>query len=290
MDISDLVTFAAVARCEGITRAAKELHTVQSNVTSRIKALEEEVGTPLFERHSRGVKLTSAGMRLLPYVSRAVMLLREASAAAREDGVARGNLKIGSMETTLAVRLPELLASYHCDHPDVELSVNTGPTAELVQRVLDNELDGAFVAGPVDSTSLDITPAFNERLVLVTSKKWSNLNDLLTIPSSVTALMFRAGCSYRQKLEQYLVSISHPNFKRLEFGTLEGILGCAAADVGITLLPSSVVENSAFREKVVIHDVDISIANTPTFFIKRKNVYESSAFRRFQECISMADQ
>ena len=63
MEVGDLTTFAAVARCAGITKAAKELHTVQSNVTSRIKALEDEVGVPLFERHSRGVALTSAGMR-----------------------------------------------------------------------------------------------------------------------------------------------------------------------------------------------------------------------------------
>jgi LysR family transcriptional regulator, cell division regulator len=66
MELTDLFTFATVARCSGITRAAGELNTVQSNVTNRIRALEAEVGAPLFERHSRGMTLSTAGRRLLP--------------------------------------------------------------------------------------------------------------------------------------------------------------------------------------------------------------------------------
>src|SRR6266700_4796707 len=69
MELSDLVTFLAVARTGGVTRAADELNTVQSNITNRVKALEAEIGTPLFERHSRGMTLTGAGRRLLPYES-----------------------------------------------------------------------------------------------------------------------------------------------------------------------------------------------------------------------------
>lgn len=107
MELSTLATFSAVARCDGITRAASELRTVQSNVTNRIKVLEAEVGVPLFERHSRGMTLTGAGRRLLPYVERLVALSREAMAATRDDGVPKGPLAIGSMETT--ARLPRRL-------------------------------------------------------------------------------------------------------------------------------------------------------------------------------------
>src|SRR5262245_64934235 len=78
MELSDLQTFAAVARCGGITRAAGELNTVQSNVTNRVRALEMEVGVPLFERHARGMTLTDAGRRLLPYAQRLSVLSREA--------------------------------------------------------------------------------------------------------------------------------------------------------------------------------------------------------------------
>ena len=94
MEISDLLTFAAVARCGGITRAAAELNTVQSNVTNRIRSLEAEVGVPLFERHARGMTLTDAGSRLLPYTDRLNALCREALAATRDDGVPKGTLTI----------------------------------------------------------------------------------------------------------------------------------------------------------------------------------------------------
>src|SRR5208282_526419 len=109
MEFSDQSTFLAVARCGGITRAAIDLGTVQSNVTKRIRALEAEIGSPLFERHSRGMTLSAAGRRLMPYVERLTALSREAVVAARDDGVPKGPLAIGSMETTAAVRLPKLL-------------------------------------------------------------------------------------------------------------------------------------------------------------------------------------
>src|SRR3979409_1868510 len=113
MELSDLVTFSTVARLGGITRAADELNTVQSNVTQRVKALEAEIGTALFERHSRGMTLTGAGRRLLPYAQRMAAVSREAVLAARDDGEPKGPLSIGSMETTAAVRLPSPIPAFH---------------------------------------------------------------------------------------------------------------------------------------------------------------------------------
>jgi DNA-binding transcriptional LysR family regulator len=214
MEITDLMTFSAVARTGGITRAAAELNTVQSNVTQRIKAIEAEIGTALFERHSRGMTLTGAGRRLLPYARQMAALAREAVLAARDDGVPKGPLAIGSMETTAAVRLPALLAAFHRRYPAVRLSLRTAPTADLVTAVLDGALDGAFVAGPIDHAELSSNIAFREELVLVTSRRWSNLAELRagTAESGPTALVFRTGCTYRQRLEQLLSAASPPTW------------------------------------------------------------------------------
>src|SRR5579871_6159445 len=105
MDAGDLRFFEAVARLGGMNRAAAELHTVQSNVTARVKLLEDQLGTPLFERHSRGVSLTAAGRRLVPYAARVAQLLSEARRAVVDDGTPRGPLSLGSLETTAALRL-----------------------------------------------------------------------------------------------------------------------------------------------------------------------------------------
>ncbi|MDQ0590006.1 LysR family transcriptional regulator [Variovorax paradoxus] len=286
MEVADLATFAAVARCEGITRAAKELHTVQSNVTNRIKALEDEVGVQLFERHSRGVVLTSAGQRLLPYAARAAALLQEATAITREDGEAKGTLTIGTMETTVAVRLPPILAAFGAQCPAVQLVVKTGPTADLLEKVLASDVDAAFVAGPVDHPELKVERAFEEELVLVTSRRWPDLSALRNDPSPITALLFRTGCSYRQRLEQLLAQIGKPSFKRLEFGSLDGILGCVAADVGISLLPKQVVDRYPSQSELFVHQVDVSIARAPTYFIRRKEAFETAAMKAFVECLA----
>src|ERR1700730_10957953 len=98
MDTGALKVFAAVARLGGMNRAAAELNTVQSNVTAHVKALEADLGCVLFERHARGVSLTAAGQRLLPYADRAARLLADARRAARDDGVPRGPFTIGSLQ------------------------------------------------------------------------------------------------------------------------------------------------------------------------------------------------
>src|SRR5262249_15004618 len=148
------------------------------NVTNRIRAFESEIGVPLFERHARGMTLTDAGRRLLPYADRLNALSHEALAAARDDGVPKGPLAIGSMETTAAVRLPPLLTQFHQSFPEVQLSLRTGPTAILAEAVIDGTLDGAFVAGPIDHPDLISSVAFKEELVLVTARRCKNLSAL----------------------------------------------------------------------------------------------------------------
>ena len=198
VELSDLLTFSTVARLGGITRAADELNTVQSNVTQRVKALEAEIGTALFERHSRGMTLTGAGRRLLPYAQRMTALSREAVLAARDDGEPKGPLSIGSMETTAAVRLPVLLAEFHRRFPAVRLSLRTATTADLVAAVLEGTLDGAFVAGPIEHAELSSTVAFKEELVLVTARRWTSLAALRAgTPESGPD---RAGVSHRLHL------------------------------------------------------------------------------------------
>ena len=157
MELTDLLTFAAVAKCGGVTRAANELGTVQSNVTSRIRNLENRIGKPLFDRHSRGMTITAAGRRLLPYAERLTVLSEEAINAARDEGEPKGPLAIGSMETTAAVRLPPLLARFHRKCSKVQVSLRTAPTEILVKAVLDRSLDGAFVAGPIDHPGLKVS-------------------------------------------------------------------------------------------------------------------------------------
>ncbi len=276
----DLRIFEAVARAGGMSRAAVSLNTVQSNVTTRLRLLEDELGVALFERHSRGVTLTAAGRRLRPYAARIDDLMRQAKHAVTDDGTPKGPLALGAMETTAALRLPALLARYAQAHPAVALSLTTGTSAELAAAVLDRRLDGAFVAGPAHHPDLTAELMFQEDLVLVTAPKVRGFDDLRSL-ADLRIIVFRAGCSYRQRLEGMLMAHGIVGVRMLEFGTLDAIIGCVAAGIGITLLPERVVNAAARTNAVATHAVPPAERRVDTVFIRRTGAPLSSALAAF---------
>ena len=282
MDARDLVTFEAVARLGGMGRAARELNTVQSNVTQRVRRLEAELGVALFERDRSGARPTPAGERLLPYAARVGALLAEAGRAARDDGAPRGALTIGSLETTAALRLSPVLASYVTAFPGVDLILRTGTTAELIERVLDRDLEGAFVCGPVAHPLLVATPVFEEELALLSAPSQRSLAALLRRPD-LRLVILRAGCSYRQRLEEVLARRGIVGLRRLEFGTLEAILGAVAADLGVTLLPRALIGPAWRGGPIKVHRLPAAEARVQTVFVRRRDIRSSSALAAFQK-------
>jgi DNA-binding transcriptional LysR family regulator len=280
MDAADLKVFEAVARLGAMNRAAAELHTVQSNVTARIRTLEAALGAPLFARHARGVTLTPAGQRLLPYAVRVRHLLADARQAVADDGAPQGTLTIGSLETTAALRLSPMLATYVAAYPAVDLVLRTGTTAELLAQVLERRLEGAFVCGPVEHPDLEAEVVFREELVLVTARAVRRLSALLG-RSDLKLVVLRAGCSYRQRLETSLARRGVVGTRLLEFGTLDAILGCVAAGLGVTLLPRSVVAPAWRAGQVAIHPLPPAEARVETLFVRRRDAFVSSALAAF---------
>lgn len=281
MDAGDLRVFEAVARLGGMNRAAHELNTVQSNVTSRIRILEKEVGVPLFKRHSRGVTLTNAGERLLPYAMKVAGLLTDAKRAVKEDGRPKGPLRIGSLETTAAYRLPPLISRYGSSYPAVDLSLKTATNLGLIEDVLNHELDGAFVCGPLDHPDLNQTVVFHEELVIATAvgrKKFSSTVD----NGALKILVKGQGCAYRERLEDMLARRSI-NISRIEFGTLDAIVGCVAAGLGETLLPQSVLAPAVKDKRVEIHRLPPAESKVETLFVTRRDAYVSRALAAFLE-------
>ncbi len=282
MDAGDLRIFEAVARLGGMNRAAAELNTVQSNVTARIRALEEELGASLFERHSRGVALTAAGRRLLPYAGRVRDTLEEARRAVADDGTPKGPLTVGSLETTAALRLSPVLSVYARRYPKVDVTLRTGTSAELIDAVLERRLEGAFVCGPVDHAELAEEVMFREELVVLTAPGVRSLDKALTA-AELKIVVLRLGCSYRQRLEDILARRGIVGLRRLEFGTLEAIFGCVAAGLGITLLPKALIGPVWRDGRVAVHDVPPREAQVETLFVRRRDARVSTALAAFLE-------
>lgn len=285
MDLQALRFFQAVAKAGSISKAAKEINYAQSHLTAKLQQLESELQTKLFYRHNRGTTLTDKGKVLLTYTEKIFRLINEAKNVMEEDDQLKGPLSIGSMETTAAVRLPILLSKFHREYPDVALTLKTGPTEQHVNDVLQYELDGAFVSGPIEHPKLTYITVFQEELVLITDaseKPFQSIADL----KNRTILVFRQGCSYRARFEAWLQHEGVIPEKIMEFGTLDGIIGCVSAGLGVSLLPKSVVEKHADNAYLIKHPIPETFGKVNTVFIYRKDEYISTSLKKFVEILN----
>lgn len=280
MDATDLRLFEAVVRLGSMSRASTELNTVQSNVTGRIKSLEAELGVALLFRTNRGVSPTPAGRRLLPYAAEIARVLSDARQAVLDDGTPGGPLVIGTLETTAAMRLSPVMAKYTASYPDVDLTLRTGTTCELIEQVLNRQLDGAFVCGPVNHSLLAEDMFFDEELVVLTAPDVRDLDMYLARPK-LNVIVLRAGCSYRLILESALARRGVVGFRVLEFGTLESIFSTVSAGLGLTLFPRRLVGSACPQGRVAVHSLAASESRVQTVFIKRRDTFGSSALGRF---------
>jgi DNA-binding transcriptional LysR family regulator len=281
MDAGDLRVFEIVARLGVMSKAAAELKTVPSNVTTRIRQLEEEVGVPLFRRHTRGVALTSAGERLLPYALKIAHLLGEAKRAVDDDGSPKGQLRIGSLESTAAYRLPPLIARFGTAFPAVDISLKTGTNLGLIEDVLNYALDGAFVCGPLDHPELHQSVVFYEELVVATALGRKRFESVVET-GQLKILVKGAGCAYRQRFEEMLLRRGI-NISRIEFGTLDAIVGCVAAGLGETLLPKSILAPAIKARRISTHSLPAAEAKVETLFITRSDAFISRAMTAFMQ-------
>lgn len=262
MDLADLRLVEAISATGGVSRAAERLACVQSNVTARLKRLEETLGGALFVRTPRGMVATPAGRVLTDYATRVLALTdeaRRAVAATLQDG---GPLGLGAMETATAVRLPPVLARFHALHPEVDIALTTGTSEEIVRDVLARRHDIGLVAVAVDHPDLVTEPVFVEELVLVHDGTRRGIDKLLA---------FRNGCTYRRLAERWLAETGRPPRRVMELGTLDGILGCVAAGMGRAVLPRAVVEHPNADPTLRFDPIDWPEARVAVSLVRRRD-------------------
>jgi DNA-binding transcriptional LysR family regulator len=280
MDLAALNIFKAVAEEGSVTRAAARLHCVQSNVSARLAQLEESLGKPLFHRVGRRLVITPDGTLLLGYSDRLLQLADEARSAIQNNGAPAGLLRIGSMETTAAVRLPRVMAAYHSRYPQVELMLETGPTDQLLQAVLAHRLDAALVAAPLNVPELKHIDAFEEELSLITARKHAPVTSARQLAGR-TLLVFRSGCSYRRRLENWFAEAGVAPGRIVEFGTFEAILGCVAAGMGVSLMPQAILQQRRLGKTIQSHSLPANIARVTTVLVWHKDIVQHVARQAF---------
>jgi len=260
MEVRQLKIFSVLAEELNFTRAAERVNTVQSNVTSQIKSLEEELGIPLFDRLSKKVVLTEAGHRFLPYADRALAAMDQGQLAVKFGLEPAGPLRIGAPESVLTYRLPKVLQRFRKQYPKVDLIFRPQWDEPLYESLERGKVDMAIsMSDNVSHEHLKWVRLRTEAVFLVTDPDHALANKRAVRPEDLagqTLLLTESGCSYRKKLDDLLLLLGVRPASTTEFSSVEAIKHCLAAGMGIGLLPEIVVaaELKSFKLKALRWD------------------------------------
>ena len=245
-----------VALTNSFTRAAIELGYSQSSVTTQIKALERELGAPLFDRFTKKVALTEVGQRMLEYAGRLLALADETKAAVGKHGKPAGPLKVSAPESLLIYRLPDLLRQYQVEYPSVHMDLSSlGDPRAQATAVLDGAVDIAFAAGDVvQSERLTIEHLGEEDILIVAAPHHSLAKaEVVTWDHLARTQVLLTGrtCGYRAVFEHALEVGPVQLSEAMELTSIEAVKQCAIAGMGVAVLPRTAIAPELAQRRLV---------------------------------------
>ncbi|MCF7757210.1 LysR family transcriptional regulator [Paenibacillus xylanexedens] len=286
MELSDIDIVLAVARSGKISQAAKELNYAQSNVTTRIKKLEQEYQIQLFNRFPKGVVLTSKGEQFVQYATQIHNLLYDLKQDMTDPGEPSGTLKIGIVETAASSRFMEILNEYQITYPKVSISlVNATSPKVLRKKIQDDEIDGAFISGACVKEGLKVEYEMQDTVHII-SKQMDTPPESLC---QVSWVVFPEGCPYREMTEEFLQEEGLSARNIIEVSTMENLLSCVESGIAFTIMPCNVIHKRP--DHFSVFDLAERFTHTTTTFVRGEGRYVSSALDQFvkllnQKCIT----
>ena len=281
MDLTLLNYFYTVAREGSFMAAAEKLDYAQSNLSMRIKQLEEMAGAELLIRGRNGVTLTEKGQVLYSYADKLLALSEEAESAVKGEEYSTGRITITAMESAAVTFLPGLLAKFHKKYPDTSVKVITGTSDAGVRAVLANDTDMAVAVGENSHEDLFSNPLRKEELVLVTdrSDQESDLKKLLARP----LLVFPSGCAYRRVLERMLADYGIAAVHTMEFTSLGAILASVSAGLGISVFPATAINSFTAGDSLRMISLPEEYKTADIYLIFRRQSAGNRTLRNFIE-------
>ena len=290
MEVRQLQTFCVLAEELNFTRTAERVHTVQSNVTSQIKALEAELGSPLFDRLAKRVILTEAGRRFLPYAEKALAAMDEGLRMVKFGTEPAGPLHIYAPESVLTYRLPDVLKIFRKRFPRVEIIFRPETDNTLAAELESGRIDLAIsMSDTVNGEQLCSTRMGGEDVYLFATPDHPLVHAKKLYPKDLldqTLLLTEAGCGYRKKLDMQLAAASVRPQHITEFSSVEAIKQCVIAGLGIGLLPEMVIASELKKKQFALmnwHGGKMTIA---THVIWHKDKWISAGMQAFLEVLT----
>ena len=285
MELRHLRYFTAVADARHFGRAARSVHVSQPTLSQQIRQLEEELGTPLFERARTGVRLTQAGELFRTYASRALEDVdagRVAVGALR--GLATGALRVGYPPSMRGIVVPAL-ATVLRRHPGLALSAEEGVVRRVERRLADGKLDVGLAYAPPRSPDLDAEPIFDSRLALVVAR-----GHALAGAESVTArqlarepfALLSRGLRVRARVDAYFAATRIAPRLALESNAVGTVLAIVRAGLAVTILPEPHLTDA---ERLVVKRLSPAPRTELAALVWRKGAPRTPAAEVFAEAV-----
>jgi LysR family transcriptional regulator, low CO2-responsive transcriptional regulator len=260
MNLQQLRTFRVVAQQRSYSRAAQLLYLSQPGVSLQVRALEQSIGMPLFERSGRQLRLTEAGVALLDYADRILSLVDESQQALEELGNARrGIVRVAASTTAGIYIVPRALGGFHRQNPGVRLTLDVVNRFTVAERLLRDEVDVAVMGLIEDAHDLQVEPFLPNELVVIASphhplaqRKHIAVSELV----NDTMLLREQGSGTRTDIERMFAQGKLVMRQGMELRSSGAIKQAVAADLGIAIIPLHAIELELLARRLVTLDVE----------------------------------
>jgi LysR family transcriptional regulator, transcriptional activator of the cysJI operon len=257
MNFRHLKIFLAVCETGNMTRTAKELHMTQPSVSQVIAELEKFYGARLFERLNHRLYLTTAGDRLRSY-SRHILNLSNQARKELADLNQGGLVRIGASLTIGTYLLPDLVAAFHQQYPEVEVFSQVDNTSLVERLILEDQLDLALVEGPISSPHIVEELYCDDHLVFIASPQHHLANKLATTIQQLDhqAFIVREAGSGTQAIFEHTMQTAEVSWKVAGiYNNIEAIKQAVSANLGLAVVSKIAVVEEVRQGKLVSLEV-----------------------------------
>jgi DNA-binding transcriptional LysR family regulator len=285
MEITQLEFFLSVVEEGSFSKAADRVFRTQPAVSIAIRRLEEEIGSPLFDRSQKTPTLTDAGNLLLDYARRIVALRDQARDVVAElKALDRGRVRVGANESTSLYLLPPIILEYTGSHPNVKVEIYRHVSESLPREVLDRNVDFALLAFEPHDRDLRSFPILKDELVLIASPAHP-----LAARKSVTVkelggesfLAHNVKTASRQKVIEVFAQNHTPLNITLELATVETIKRFVQLKIGLAFVPRMCVSEEVDRGSLAVIPVQGLTYRRTLWVTHRRHVTFSHAAQAF---------
>ncbi|OME88254.1 LysR family transcriptional regulator [Paenibacillus sp. FSL A5-0031] len=246
--------FLHTAKLGNLTKAAQELHITQPSVSYAIKQLEAQLEVKLFDRLSKGVKLTPEGLEVLAYVEKSFTILQAGETQLQAlKNLTAGELRIGASGPVIKHLLLPLLDTFHAEHPDVRIRLSQGKTSDIRDRLLDGQIDIGLVHLPLSDHELVVSHLTEIQDCFVVGEAYRHLVD---IPFSAQALaqlpllLLSEASSTRLFIEQWFASQGITPDADMELSSMDMLIEMAIRGYGAAFVTQSFIDQELENKKL----------------------------------------